>query len=58
MDGQILLSERPGSRSPIIPELPGPLGMTLILTAMLDFNQNHPGDMTKSECTHLMDFWT
>lgn len=38
MDGQILLSERPGSRSPIIPKLPGPLGMTLILTVTLDFN--------------------
>lgn len=58
MDGQMLLAERPGSQSPVIPELPGPLGMALILAVMLDFNQNRPGDTIKPECPHFMGFWT
>ena len=58
MDGQVLLAERPGSQSPVIPELPGSLGMTLMLAAMLDFNQNRLVDVITSECPHLTRFWT
>lgn len=49
MDGQLFLAEWPGSQSPGILGLPGPLGMALPLAVMLNFNQNHRGDMIKWE---------